>query len=581
MNEELNGAIQVVCRFRPLNLKEQQISNSICVDINHNKKSVSISQENASPLVFGLDYIFDPSTTQEEVYRIAGKSIGDAVLCGINGTVLAYGQTSSGKTFTMAGASLDNIELMGIIPRMIGNIFEFISNADENLEFTVKVSYCEIYLEKIKDLIDPHRKNLKIHEDKVKGVYIGDLSETYVSSEAEVHELMKLGGENREVGYTDMNAGSSRSHAMFLVTIAQTHVKNYSTKVGKLFLVDLAGSEKIAKTGASGKRLEEAKTINKSLTVLGQVINNLTDGKSTHIPYRDSKLTRILQDSLGGNSKTSLIVTCSPSIFNIEETIGTLRFGIRAKSVKNRPKINKEYTVAELKLLLSKAQEEIEKKNLKIQFLESEMCKSGGIIPETSITTKQDEEDKIDMDELLDEIEGIKLKLEQECNTSSSLRNNLIQQEILLQEIKLDNSSMIEELNFYHDEILILKSTISEQSEKIDELNNTKDLYELQIKEFNLNMVKLEQIINEREIEIARLKTQYHFEKEMQFNTENEDSSQIKLELILEKEKNISLNKQLKLLHASLEEFLKKKSPDFVLIQENIEEEIKIKEETK
>jgi kinesin family protein 5 len=203
----------------------------------------------------------------------------------------------------------------------------------------------EIYMEKIRDLLDPVKTNLKVHEDKNKGIYIADVTETYVGEEIEVYDIMKLGNENRAIGYTDMNAQSSRSHSCFIITIHQNNTTDFSSKTGKLYLVDLAGSEKISKTGATGNTLEEAKTINKSLSTLGLVINNLTDGKSTHIPYRDSKLTRVLQESLGGNARTALIITCSPAKYNLDETISTLKFGARAKQVKNKPKINKELTV--------------------------------------------------------------------------------------------------------------------------------------------------------------------------------------------------------------------------------------------
>lgn len=210
---------------------------------------------------------------------------------------------------------------------MVGGIFSRIESAPEEIEFTVKVSMIEIYNEKIRDLLDPKKNNLKIHENKEVGVYVQDMTESYVGSEDEVFQLLKIGNENRSIGATDMNKQSSRSHSCFVLQIEQKNTQDFSSKVGKIYLVDLAGSERISKTGAAGETLTEAKNINKSLTVLGLVINALTDGKSSHVPYRDSKLTRMLQESLGGNSKTSLIVTCSPSIFNEQETISTLRFG--------------------------------------------------------------------------------------------------------------------------------------------------------------------------------------------------------------------------------------------------------------
>lgn len=251
---------------------------------------------------------------------------------------------------------------------MVRTIFNRIETASENIEFTVKISMCEIYNERIKDLMDPAKDNLKIHEEKAKGVYIQDITEIYCSEEQEIYALMKQGNSNRAVTATNMNDVSSRSHALFILTITMDNRDDGSCKVGKLFLVDLAGSEKISKTGAQGQVLEEAKKINQSLTTLGKVIVALTDKKVSHIPYRESKLTRILSESLGGNSKTLLIITCSPHPFNDAETLSTLRFGSRARNIKNAPKVNKEYTVPELKRLLEKSEEKIEalKKHIKI-----------------------------------------------------------------------------------------------------------------------------------------------------------------------------------------------------------------------
>ncbi|KAI7907881.1 P-loop containing nucleoside triphosphate hydrolase protein [Cokeromyces recurvatus] len=200
--------------------------------------------------------------------------------------------------------------------------------------------------------------NLAIHEDKTRGVYVKDLYEIYVANTNEVYQAMKNGSANRAVAYTQMNAESSRSHSIVVITITQKNLDTGAAKSGKLYLVDLAGSEKVGKTGASGQTLEEAKKINKSLTALGMVINALTDGKSSHIPYRDSKLTRILQESLGGNSRTTLIINCSPSSYNEAETISTLRFGVRAKTIKNKAKVNADLSPAELKALLKKVKSE-------------------------------------------------------------------------------------------------------------------------------------------------------------------------------------------------------------------------------
>jgi kinesin family member 5 len=273
--------------------------------------------------------------------------------------VFAYGQTGAGKSFTMMGSDIYDPQTKGIIPRIVEQIFESILTSPGSIEYTVRVSYMEIYMERIKDLMEPLHDNLPIHEEKNRGVYVAGLHELYVSSVQEVFEIMRRGGAARSVAATNMNQESSRSHSIFVITVTQKNVETGSAKSGRLYLVDLAGSEKVGKTGASGQTLEEAKKINKSLSALGMVINSLTDGKSTHIPYRDSKLTRILQESLGGNSRTTLIINCSPNSYNTEETLSTLRFGVRAKAIKNKAKVNAELSPAALKALLSKAQSQV------------------------------------------------------------------------------------------------------------------------------------------------------------------------------------------------------------------------------
>lgn len=296
------------------------------------------------------------NSRQSDVFEFSIKHTVDDILNGYNGTVFAYGQTGAGKTYTMMGGDIDNDVSKGIIPRIVEQIFASILISPGNIEYTVRVSYMEIYMERIRDLLNPANDNLPVHEEKNRGVYVKGLLEIYVSSVQEVYEVMRRGGSARAVAATNMNQESSRSHSIFVIQINQKNVETGSQKAGYLYLVDLAGSEKVGKTGASGQTLEEAKKINKSLSALGMVINALTDGKSTHVPYRDSKLTRILQESLGGNSRTTLIINCSPSSYNDDETLSTLRFGMRAKSIKNKAKINAELSPAELKALLKKAQ---------------------------------------------------------------------------------------------------------------------------------------------------------------------------------------------------------------------------------
>ena len=309
---------------------------------------------------------------QADVFEFSIRPTVDDILNGYNGTVFAYGQTGAGKSYSMMG-NIDDQDSKGIIPRIVEQIFASILASPSNIEYTVRVSYMEIYMERIRDLLVPQNDNLPVHEEKNRGVYVKGLLEVYVSSVAEVYEVMRRGDASRKVSATNMNQESSRSHSIFVITVTQKNVETGSMKSGQLFLVDLAGSEKVGKTGASGQTLEEAKKINKSLSALGMVINALTDGKSQHIPYRDSKLTRILQESLGGNSRTTLIINCSPSSYNDVETLGTLRFGMRAKTIKNKAKVNAELSPAELKAMLKKAQGQIVTFETYIVLLEGEV----------------------------------------------------------------------------------------------------------------------------------------------------------------------------------------------------------------
>lgn len=320
---------------------------------------------------------------QQDIFDFSIRPTVDDILNGYNGTVFAYGQTGAGKSYTMMGTSIDDDAGRGVIPRIVEQIFASIMSSPSTIEYTVRVSYMEIYMERIRDLLAPQNDNLPVHEEKNRGVYVKGLLEIYVSSVQEVYEVMRRGGNARAVAATNMNQESSRSHSIFVITITQKNVETGSAKSGQLFLVDLAGSEKVGKTGASGQTLEEAKKINKSLSALGMVINALTDGKSSHVPYRDSKLTRILQESLGGNSRTTLIINCSPSSYNDVETLGTLRFGTRAKSIKNKAKVNAELSPAELKTLLKKAQGQVTNFESYISNLESEIqqWRSGEAVP--------------------------------------------------------------------------------------------------------------------------------------------------------------------------------------------------------
>ncbi|KAH9643863.1 hypothetical protein HF086_012738 [Spodoptera exigua] len=362
-------SIRVVCRFRPLNDSEEKAGSKFIVKFPSGPDDNCIS---IGGKVYLFDKVFKPNATQEKVYNEAAKSIVSDVLAGYNGTIFAYGQTSSGKTHTMEGVIGDPGK-QGIIPRIVNDIFNHIYAMEENLEFHIKVSYFEIYMDKIRDLLDVSKVNLSVHEDKNRVPFVKGATERFVSSPEEVFEVIEEGKSNRHIAVTNMNEHSSRSHSVFLINVKQENLENQKKLSGKLYLVDLAGSEKVSKTGAEGTVLDEAKNINKSLSALGNVISALADGNKSHIPYRDSKLTRILQESLGGNARTTIVICCSPASFNESETKSTLDFGKRAKTVKNVVCVNEELTAEEWKRRYEREKEKVARLKGKVEKLEAEL----------------------------------------------------------------------------------------------------------------------------------------------------------------------------------------------------------------
>ncbi|XP_076050330.1 uncharacterized protein LOC143030935 [Oratosquilla oratoria] len=340
----MSDNIIVAVRVRPLITREESDKNKIHWEVDEIKNSIvqidpSSRKKLGSPYVY--DKVFSSNSSTDDVHNSVTKPIVESALSGFNGTIFAYGQTSSGKTYTMTG----NQESQGIIPLAVKDIFDTIENTPDR-EYLIRASYMEIYNENITDLLggkECRNKGLSIREDGAGIVYVADLKEMCVIQEAQLLNLIKKGDKYRHVGSTNMNERSSRSHSIFRLIIESRErgdgleSEDSAVTVSHLNLVDLAGSENVSQTGATGDRLKEGGFINKSLFMLGRVISQLSDGE-TFINFRDSKLTRILQASLGGNAKTAIICTVTPA--GIDQTHSTLRFASRAKSVKNKPIVN-------------------------------------------------------------------------------------------------------------------------------------------------------------------------------------------------------------------------------------------------
>ncbi|XP_050689036.1 kinesin-like protein KIF11-B [Eriocheir sinensis] len=351
--------IKVFVRVRPMNALERA-SKSYNIVGCQGGREVVVKERPTDKFAktFTFDHVFGPDSKQIDVYKAVAKNSVEEVLSGFNCTIFAYGQTGTGKTFTMEGERVpdsttwEEDPLAGIIPRCVNHLFDELRM--QKVEFTMRVSFLELYNEELFDLLSAHddMSKLRLYEDSSKkgSCIIHGLEEVLVRSKSDVYSIMEKGSTKRQTAATLMNAHSSRSHTVFTVTV---HMKENTMdgdellKTGKLHLVDLAGSENIGRSGAVDKRAREAGNINMSLLTLGRVITALVE-KGPHIPYRESKLTRLLQDALGGRTKTSVIATISPASVNQEETLSTLDYAHRAKNIQNKPEVNQKLNKREL-----------------------------------------------------------------------------------------------------------------------------------------------------------------------------------------------------------------------------------------
>ena len=389
--------VKVAIRVRPMNKHEIEKKSKQCVDVDTTNNTVSCTSDKNETKTFQFDYVYPMDTTQREVYDQVAFPIVESIFQGYNGTVFAYGQTGCGKTFTMMGVVTDP-NLKGIIPNAFSHIFGFIKSEGESKKFLVRCSFVEIYNEEVRDLLGNKNQKLDIREDPKKGTFVKDLTYVTLKDTNDIEKCLEKGNKNRHVGATSMNDQSSRSHSLFTVYVEIEETTNGNSKIrsGKLNLVDLAGSERVGKTNATGQTFDEGKKINLSLTALGSVIDALSSNRK-HIPYKDSKLTRLLADSLGGNTKTVMFANISPASYNYEETVGTLRYASRAKLIKNAPKINEDPKDA----LLRKYEEEI-------KALKEQLANGGGTKYLDEIQS-EDEKNYDDFVQVVDDPEKDKL----------------------------------------------------------------------------------------------------------------------------------------------------------------------------
>ncbi|XP_011011105.1 PREDICTED: kinesin-like protein KIN12B isoform X1 [Populus euphratica] len=353
-NSLSDSGVKVIVRMRPLKKDDEEEGETIVQKMSNN--SLAINGQ-----TFTFDSVSDTGATQLDMFHLVGAPLVENCLAGFNSSVFAYGQTGSGKTFTMWGPanalSSENLsgDQQGLTPRVFQRLFdrineEQIKHADKQLKYQCRCSFLEIYNEQITDLLDPGQRNLQIREDMQIGVYVENLREEYVFTMKDVTQLLIKGLSNRRTGATSINAESSRSHSVF-TCVVESRCKSMadgmsSLKTSRINLVDLAGSERQKLTGTAGERLREAGNINRSLSQLGNLINILAEisqtGKQRHIPYRDSRLTFLLQESLGGNAKLAMVCAISPAQSCKSETFSTLRFAQRAKAIKNKAIVNEE-----------------------------------------------------------------------------------------------------------------------------------------------------------------------------------------------------------------------------------------------
>uniref|UniRef100_A0A8C8HMY2 Kinesin-like protein n=1 Tax=Oncorhynchus tshawytscha TaxID=74940 RepID=A0A8C8HMY2_ONCTS len=520
--------IKVMCRFRPLNSSEVTRGDKYIPKFQGEDHVVVGSKP------FQFDRVFQPNTTQEQVYNACAQKIVKDVLEGYNGTIFAYGQTSSGKTHTMEG-NLHDTDGMGIIPRIVQDIFNYIYSMDENLEFHIKVATVS-------------KTNLSVHEDKNRVPYVKGCTERFVCSPEEVMDTIDEGKSNRHVAVTNMNEHSSRSHSIFQINVKQENTATEQKLSGKLYLVDLAGSEKVSKTGAEGAVLDEAKNINKSLSSLGNVISALAEG-SGYIPYRDSKMTRILQDSLGGNCRTTIVICASPSAYNESETKSTLMFGQRAKTIKNTVCVNVELTAEQWKKKYEREKEKGKALRNTITWLENELNRwrngesvpvdeqfdkekaqaevlaldnvpndkpaSTPNMPQLRLTDAEKDKCEGELAKLYKQLDDKDDEINQQSQLAEKLKQQMLDQEELLVSSRRDHDNLQSELNRLQAENEASKDEVKEVLQALEELAVNYDQKSQEVEQKTTDFEMLSEELNQKSNVLTSIDSELQKVKEM------------------------------------------------------------------
>ena len=519
--------VKVAIRVRPMNKHEMEQKSKLCVEVDTANNTVAVISSKNEAKTFPFDYVYPMDTTQREVYDQVAFPIVDSIFQGYNGTVFAYGQTGCGKTYTMMGI-VDDPDKKGIIPNAFSHIFGYIKTEGESKRFLVRCSFVEIYNEEVRDLLGDKNKKLDIREDPKKGTFVKDLTYINIKDNDDIEKCLNQGNKNRHVGQTSMNDQSSRSHSLFTVYLEIEEKENGRIKSGKLNLVDLAGSERVGKTNATGQTFDEGKKINLSLTALGSVIDALSQNRK-HIPYKDSKLTRLLADSLGGNTKTVMFANISPASYNYDETLGTLRYASRAKLIKNAPKVNEDPKDT----LLKQYEEEI-------KALKEKLANGGGGMPieiteEEEIEEEEEEEDNYE--ENFEEINEEKPEkpVKKKKKKKMSIKNNyggfedpekvdLIKKIKELEKNMIDNKKL-EKAEFKRKDSLTKEELEKKMKEQEEENKKFKEYREKQMKENEEIEAKLKRLQEQKEKEEELLKNDVNKlqEKIKQLNSEIED----------------------------------------------------------